>query len=92
MVDSALSAAAERMRRYRERRRRARTSTRPTTWPTRNLYLKCHGRMPAGGSRLGTTSADAYARGHSASGVGLAAQVKGKAIRALPKMKANHDG
>jgi hypothetical protein len=35
-------------------------------------------------------SADAYARGHSASDVGLAAQVKGKAVRALPK--ANHDG
>jgi hypothetical protein len=48
--------------------------------------------MPAAGSRLGTTSADAYARGHGASDVGLAAQVKGKAIRALPKMKANHDG
>jgi hypothetical protein len=38
--------------------------------------------MPAGGSRLGTTSADAYARGHSAGDVGLDAQ----------NMKANRDG
>ena len=44
------------------------------------------------GSRLGTTSADAYARGHSAGDVGLDAQVKGKATRALPNMKANRDG
>jgi hypothetical protein len=58
----------------------------------RDLYLKRHGRMPAGGSRLGTTSADAYARGHSAGDIGLDAQVKGKATRALPNMKANRDG
>ena len=58
----------------------------------RDLYLKRHGRMPAGGSRLGTMSADAYARGHSAGDVGLDAQVKGKATRALPNMKANRDG
>ena len=58
----------------------------------RDLYLKRNGRMPAKGSRLGTTSADAYARGHSAGDVGLDAQVKGKATRALPIMKANRDG
>ena len=58
----------------------------------RGLYLKRHGRMPAGAIRLGTTSADAYARGHSAGDVGLDAQVKGKATRALPNMKANRDG
>jgi len=48
--------------------------------------------MPTGGSRLGTTSADAYARGHSYGDVGLDAQVKGKATRALPNMKADRDG
>jgi hypothetical protein len=58
----------------------------------RGLYLKRRGRMPAGGSTLGTTSADAYARGHSAGDVGLDAQVKGKATRALPNMKGNRDG
>ena len=42
----------------------------------RDLYLKRHGRMPAGG----------------AGDVGLDAQVKGKATRALPNMKANRDG
>ena len=37
-------------------------------------------------------SADAYARGHSAGNVGLDAQVKDEATRALPNMKANRDG
>jgi hypothetical protein len=93
MIDrvSPLSPAAQRMRRYHGRHRRARTCTRPTQ-PTRDPYLKRHGRMPTGGSRLGTTSADAYARGHSDGDVGLDAQVKGKATRALPNMKADRDG
>jgi hypothetical protein len=49
------------------------------------LYLKLHGRMPRGGSELGTSRAHAYARGHAAGGgIGLDAQVRAKATRALP--------
>jgi Protein of unknown function (DUF2786) len=49
------------------------------------LYLKLHRRMPRGGSALGTSRAHAYARGHAAGGgIGLDAQVRAKATRALP--------
>jgi Protein of unknown function (DUF2786) len=50
------------------------------------LYLKIHGRMPCGGSWLGTSRASAYAQGHRAGGgIGLNAQVgRSRSTLALP--------
>jgi hypothetical protein len=50
------------------------------------LYCKIHGRMPSGGSTLGSSDFAAYARGEAAGdGINLASQVGGKGTRALPK-------
>jgi hypothetical protein len=50
------------------------------------LYLKIHGRMPHGGSTIGTSRVGAYAAGHAAGGdIGLDAQVKARITRALPR-------
>ena len=84
--------AAERMRRYRERRRRGRASTRPTTRPTGTSTSNATAACRPGAADLARRAPTPMRAGTAPAMLASMRRWKGKATRALPNMKANRDG